>query len=104
MEPGQGSERAQVSQAQITGNAEHRRVEIVRVAIDSGKESGQLELSYRDIESGISQPSLQHLLQGRLATPDGEQLEPGPPSRRAGRGGPRHRNGKIPGSGRRNRP
>ena len=53
-EAGQGAQRSQVPQAEVTGDAEHGCIEIMRGTVDPGQKGRQLELADLEIEPGAA--------------------------------------------------
>src|SRR5690348_15865119 len=77
---GELGERREVAEAQVAGDAEDRRVEIVTRAVHAVQERRQLHLSNGDRESDRLEPRLQELLQRGLTAAHGQQLEGDVPS------------------------
>src|SRR5438128_1625460 len=75
VQPRQLGEGRQVAESRIARRAEHRRREVPLPAVHPREERRELELPDRDVEAHGSEPGLNHLLERRLAAPDGEQLE-----------------------------
>lgn len=72
---GQLEQRGKISEARVTGDAEHGRIKLVTNTIDPVEKGRQFHLPDMNLETGPRKLRLHQLLQCRLAGADGEKLE-----------------------------